>query len=157
MRSTHALVRCLKEKGLTLAMVESIACGMAAYKLSNIKGISEVLKGSVVCYRPEMKKQLLNISSTLIQQYTCESMQVTEALCRELSKKMTADVYAAVTGLASSNGTESKDKPVGSSFLCVLYKNKLHKRTKVFRGTPLEIKNKVCLELYDFIQSIVNA
>ncbi|MDF2455311.1 MAG: hypothetical protein K0R51_1304 [Cytophagaceae bacterium] len=157
MSEVHQLVRMLKDKNLTLGLAESVTCGMAAYKLSNVKGISEVLRGSIACYTPEVKIALFGISKRMIEKYTCESMQVTQALVTKLPKLIPADVYVAVTGLASPspNGSESKIKPVGTAFICVRYKNKLYKTKHVFKGTPLQIKNKICLELYRFISSIL--
>ncbi len=155
MSDVHKLVGILKEKELTLGLAESVTCGMAAYKLSNVKGISEVLRGSIACYTPEVKMSLLGISKRMIDKYTCESMEVTQALVTQLPKLIPADVYVAVTGLASSNGSESKTKPVGTAFICVRYKNKLYKTKHVFKGTPLQIKNKICLALYRFIYSIL--
>jgi len=157
MSEVHTLVRTLKERGLTLALAESVTCGMVAYKLSNVKGISEVLKGGIVCYTPEVKKSLLGISKKMIDECTCESSEVTEAMAKKLSSLIEADIYAAVTGLASSDGSESKNKPVGTTFICVNYKQKMYPLRKVFRGTPVEIKHKACLELYRFVTSILTS
>lgn len=157
MSDVHKLVRTLKEKKLTIGLAESVTCGMTAFKLSNVKGISEVLRGSIVCYTPEVKISLFGISKKMIDTHTCESMQVTQALVNKLPKLIPADVYAAVTGLASSNGSESKSKPVGTFFICVSYKNKLYKMKHVFKGTPIQIKNKICLALYRFIYTILQS
>jgi nicotinamide-nucleotide amidase len=70
-----------------------------------------------------------------------------------LSKLIKADIYAALTGLASEGGSETKNKPVGTVFFCILYKKKLFRSRKLFRGSPLEIKKKACLELYDLVGS----
>ncbi|MDB5256496.1 MAG: hypothetical protein JWM14_1191 [Chitinophagaceae bacterium] len=156
MSEVHHLVRLLKKKNLTLALAESVTCGMAAYKLSNVKGISDVLKGAIVCYTPEVKINLLGISKRMIDQYTCESMQVTESLAKNLHKIMPADIHVAVTGLASSDGSESRTKPVGSAFICLAYKGKTYKFKHVFKGTPLEIKNKTCIELYRFVCATIS-
>jgi nicotinamide-nucleotide amidase len=146
----------LKQKNLTLALAESVTCGMASHKLSNVKGISEVLKGGIVCYRPEVKNTLLGISKKMINQYTCESIEVTEALAKKLPGIISADIHVAVTGLASSDGSESKAKPVGSIFICVYYKNQIYKFKHVFKGTPLEIKNKACKALYQFVFTTIS-
>jgi nicotinamide-nucleotide amidase len=156
MSEVHRLVKILKEKGLTIALAESVTCGMAAYKLSNVKGISEVLKGAIVCYTPEVKRNLLGISKRMIDQYTCESMQVTEALAKNLHKIMPANIHIAVTGLASSDGSETRTKPVGSAFICITYKNKTYKYKHVFKGTPLQIKNKICIALYKFVRTTIS-
>lgn len=157
MSEVHKLVRILKEKKLTIGLAESVTCGMAAYKLSNVKGISAVLRGSIACYTPEVKMALFGISKSMIEKYTCESMQVTQALVTQLPDLIPADLYVAVTGLASADGSESKNKPVGTAFICVRYKNKVYKTKHVFRGTPIQIKDKICLALYRFVYTILQS
>ena len=128
-----------------------MTCGLAAHQLSTCKGISEVLKGSIVCYTPEVKMELLNVSRRMIETHTCESMEVTVALAKKLSNLITADIHASITGLASAGGTETKEKPVGTIFMSMKYRNKIFKEEKRFRGSPLEIRKKACLALYKFI------
>jgi nicotinamide-nucleotide amidase len=151
-RKINAFIKHLNKKGLTLAFAESITCGMAAHKLATVPGTSEVLKGSVVCYTPEVKHGLLGVPEKLMNKYTCESMQVTERLAAGLQKIIKADVYAALTGLAAPGGSETKEKPVGTVFFCINYKNKKIKQRKLFRGTPLQIREKACITLYELIK-----
>jgi nicotinamide-nucleotide amidase len=141
----------LQEQNLSLALAESITCGLAAHQLSTATGTSNVLKGSIVCYTEEVKTTLLKVPQKLIDRHTAESMQVTEALARNLRRLIKADIYGAVTGLASPGGSETKTKPVGTVFFCVKHGRKLFKKRKVFRGTPTEVRKKACLELYAFI------
>jgi nicotinamide-nucleotide amidase len=155
MNKIKLLIDSLKEKNLTLAIAESMTCGMATHKLSGMKGISDVLKGSVVCYTPEVKTGLMGIKESIIKKYTCESIEVTEALVKKLPGLIPADIHAAITGLASPGGSESKEKPVGTVFFCVRYKNKISRRKKIFRGSPAEIKEKACLEIYDLILNAI--
>lgn len=138
-----------------MALAESVTCGMAADKLSSCKGISEVLKGSLVCYTPEVKHDLLGVPWKLINACSCESMEVTRAMLKGLSKKLPADIMAAVTGLASEGGSETKHKPVGTVFFCVKYGKRELKERKVFKGTPAEIRKKACRNLYRLILSIL--
>ena len=144
-------IRTLKEKQLKLALAESMTCGLAAQLLAGVPGTSEVLAGSIVCYSPEVKTGLMGTGESMIARYSCESMEVTEALVKKLPKLIGADVYAAITGLASGGGSETKDKPVGTVFLVVYHKRKLFRQRKVFRGTPLAIRKKACYELYRMI------
>lgn len=150
---TNEMIRRMREAGLTLALAESITCGLAAHKLSSCVGVSDVLKGSIVCYMPEAKSEVLGISQEMMKKYSCESKQVTEAMARYLSKVITADLYASVTGLASSGGSETKEKPVGTVFYCVVHNNKVFHERKVYRGTPLKIKEQAAKGIYEFILS----
>lgn len=148
-------IRTLKEKKLSLALAESMTCGLGAHLLAGVPGTSEVLKGSVVCYTPEVKTGLFGISAAMIRRYTCESMEVTEVLARRLASLIPADIHAAITGLASKGGSECTGKPVGTVFLAILYNHKLYRQRLVFRGSPLEIRKKACFELYRMIQEII--
>lgn len=155
MRKTTALIHLLKERELMLALAESVTCGLAAHQLTTAKGASEVFRGGVICYQENVKKELLQVSSRLIDRYTAESQQVTDALAKNLPHIIEADVYAALTGLASPGGSEHKDKPVGTVFFSVLYKKKLHHERALFRGSPLLIKKKACDHLYALLISII--
>lgn len=154
-KKINSFIKRLKEKKLTLALAESMTCGLAAHMLSTVPGTAEVLKGSLVCYTPEVKTGVLKVPKKLIDRFTAESMEVTEALARNLSKIMKADIYAAITGLASSDGSETKNKPVGTVFFCILYRKNISKERKVFNGTPLEVREKACLNLYSHIIKMI--
>lgn len=151
----NAFIKTLQQKKLTLALAESVTCGMATHKLATCKGTAEVLAGSIICYTPEIKKRLLKVPPAIINKYTCESAEVTETLAKNLSRLITADIHAAITGLASKGGSETKEKPVGTIFFCVQYKNKIFRQKRLFRGSPLIIREKACLELYRYILSII--
>jgi nicotinamide-nucleotide amidase len=155
-KNADNLVKLLQKKKLTLFLAESITCGMAADKLGACKGTSEVLAGSVVTYMPESKMQLLGISKTMIDKYTCESKEVTDAMAKKSAKLVKADIYAALTGLASNGGSENKSKPVGTVFFTVIFGKKIARKRKVFNGTPTQIRKKACLELYGMIGELVD-
>ena len=147
----------LAEKKLTLSLAESITCGLASHQLSTAPGTSEVFRGSVVCYSSGVKKSLFRVSQKMIDQYTAESKQVTEKLAKNLGKIIPAEIQAAITGLASADGTESKKKPVGTVFFCVVYKRTTVNERHVFRGTPLQIRKMAVRKLFDLIEKLVKA
>jgi nicotinamide-nucleotide amidase len=154
-KKVNDFIKTLMNLQLSLAFAESMTCGLSAHLLSTCKGTSEVLKGSVVCYTPEMKMELLGVSSVLIRRYSPESRQVTASMAEKLRKLVKADIHAAVTGLASPGGSETAGKPVGTVFYSVLYGKRAYNERLVYNGTPLEIRRKAALGLYDFILKIV--
>lgn len=155
LNKANSLIKHLKEEGLTLALAESMTCGLAAAKLSSCVGVSDVLLASLVCYTPKAKIQLLQVTQAAIRRYSCESQEVTRQMANNLSKNIRADVYAAITGLASSDGSETAEKPVGTVFYAIRYQDKTHDFRKVFRGTPLDVKTKAAVELYQLILKVV--
>jgi nicotinamide-nucleotide amidase len=156
-KSNTRIVKFCKENNLTLAFAESMTCGLAAHQLSQVKGTSDAFKGSLVCYNGDVKSNLLKISKKLIGKHTAESQQVTDEMAKKLKRIFSADVYAAITGLATPGGSETKSKPVGTVFFAVLFRSKLFRLRKQFRGNALEIKRKACNELYRFIMAKVSA
>ncbi len=64
--------------------------------------------GSIVCYHPDVKNNLFGKREKLIQKYTTESAEVTDAVAKKLSKLIVADLYGAVTGCSIARFTASK-------------------------------------------------
>lgn len=147
------LIKSMAGMNLTLALAESITCGLASHQLNIVKGTSDVFMGSIVCYNESVKKKLLKIDPALIKKYTAESREVTDQLVKNLGKLFEADVYGAITGLATSDGSETKNKPVGTVFISILFRGKLTHQKIKFHGQPLEIKKKACKQLYKMIIS----
>ncbi len=141
MPSTIVLESCkaLAENNLTITFAESATAGSlcAAYALAPESG--KVLKGGIVCYDAVLKEHILRIPPGLIKKYTPESAEVTEQLCRRLKKLINADVYVAVTGLTTSGGSETREKPVGTMFIHMIWEDKSLGVREVYRGKPEEI------------------
>lgn len=141
MPSTIVLESCkaLAENNLTITFAESATAGSlcAAYAMAPESG--KVLKGGIVCYDAVLKEHILRIPPGLIKKYTPESAEVTEQLCRRLKKLINADVYVAVTGLTTSGGSETREKPVGTMFIHMIWEDKSLGVREVYRGKPEEI------------------
>lgn len=99
--------------------------------------------------------QLLQVKRATISRHTCESAEVTREMAENLSEQVEASIYAAITGLASSDGSVTRDKPVGTVFYAIHYQDETHDFRKVFRGSPLKIKTKAAVELYELILKLV--
>ncbi|RZL38460.1 MAG: CinA family protein [Pedobacter sp.] len=137
------LIRCgklLTEKKLTIALAESATAGRMAAEFSLLPNAGEFLKGGVICYDALIKEKHLKVSPALIEKYTPESAEVTKAAAKGLVNFMEADIHIAVTGLPSSGGSETIDKPVGTMFISAIYNgNDLFDERVLFTGKPEEI------------------
>ncbi len=154
-RITNRLVKLLQEYELKVAFAESMTCGLAAHQLSTVKGTSEVLLGSIVCYHPDVKTCVLGVKQSLIDRYSAESQEVTDELVRRLPRVMKADLYVAVTGLASPGGSQSGE-PAGTVFISAASgSKKIFREKKRFRGSPLEIKKKACAAMYRLLIDVI--
>jgi nicotinamide-nucleotide amidase len=149
------LVKLLQSRNMKLALAESMTCGEAAGRLASVQGTADVLLCSVVCYHESAKTCLLKVSRRTLKKFSAESQETTDAMTKTLKKLLNADVYAAVTGLASAGGSETKRKPVGTVFFSIIIGKKLHRVKKKFNGSPSEIRKKACDFLYREIVALV--
>jgi nicotinamide-nucleotide amidase len=147
----NILVEFLISQKLSIAFAESMTCGLLSHSLSTVKGISEVLKGGIVCYDESVKRELFYISSRVLKKHTAESQYVTDLMAKKLKSLISSDISAAITGLASPGGSETSKKPVGTVFFTFIYGKHKYNQKKLFRGKPLEIRKKACEEFYKFI------
>jgi nicotinamide-nucleotide amidase len=124
-------------KKLTIAFTESATAGRLAAEFSLIENAGQFLKGGLVCYDAGLKESILKIPHTLIEKYTPESAEVTEAITKGLSEFMDADLHIGVTGLIAPGGSETEEKPVGTIFVHCLCKGQtLFADRRVFDGDP---------------------
>lgn len=151
------LAKYLIENEITISFAESISGGMLASKLVETPGISSVLLGSIVCYNRSVKENLLGISKDLLDKYSCESHESSNAIAYAVKKLIPADLVVGITGLASSGGSESKDKPVGSIFLCVLYKGQQFEYKSILTGTRKEIRENTCLFTFSKVYQLLSS
>jgi nicotinamide-nucleotide amidase len=107
----------LIDKNLTIAFAESATAGYLSSQFSLVQKAGQFLKGGLACYDADLKKSLLGVSEGLIEAFTPESAEVTNAMCHGLTQLIPADIHVAVTGLTCPGGSETPEKPVGTIFL----------------------------------------
>ena len=130
----------LELKNLKIAFIESASSGYLSSQFSICKNSgAEILLGGLVSYDPSIKMDLLNINAELIEKYTAESAEVTEAMAIHGKKLFSqADIIVACTGLLKPGGSATKIKPEGTFFISILYLNKTHNFHYFIDGTPSE-------------------
>ncbi|NDK54619.1 CinA family protein [Pontibacter fetidus] len=149
------LVTKLRDNDLTIAFAESCTAGLLVSEFVKAKGISDVLKGSLVVYQPEVKMKLLSVKKKTLDLYTAESQQVTNEMVMGLKKMLNADISIAVTGLAGGGGSETDEKPVGTVFVSFLYDGKAEEFREVFDGSMQDIRKKTVDYIFDKLKGIL--
>ena len=99
----------LRERGLTLAVAESVTGGLVTARLTAVPGTSDVLKGGVVSYFSEVKYDLLDVPEGPV-----VSLEAAKAMADGVRKLLEADVGLGVTGVAGPE--EQEGQPVGTVF-----------------------------------------
>lgn len=114
----------LNEKKLSLGTAESCTGGNIAHLITTIPGSSKYFKGSIVSYSNEVKCNILNVSPSNIEQDGAVSESVVKEMALSAQRILKVDCAIAVSGVAGPDGG-SKDKPVGTVWVCTIYKNNI--------------------------------
>jgi nicotinamide-nucleotide amidase len=118
----EAVVKTLREQGLTLFTAESCTGGLAAKEITDVSGSSRVLKGGVVSYTNEIKQGLLGVSPETIARYT----EVSEACAAEMAEGARrlsgADLGISSTGYAEG-GEGVPEGMAGVVFVALSHRN----------------------------------
>lgn len=109
--------RCV-ERGLTVVTAESCTGGLVAHLLTEVPGSSAYLRGGVVAYADEVKREVLGVPAEVLAAHGAVSAQVAVAMAEGARTRLGADLGVGVTGVAGPDGgTESK--PVGLVYVAV--------------------------------------
>ena len=100
----------LRDRGMTLAIAESVTGGLVSGRLTAVPGASDVLRGALVSYASEVKFDLLDVPEGPV-----VSEAAAAAMASGVRRLLGADVGLALTGVAGP--TEQDGMPVGT--LCV--------------------------------------
>jgi nicotinamide-nucleotide amidase len=107
----------LAAQELNIAFAESATVGRMAAEFGLTDEAGKILKGGIVCYDAGVKEDLLKVDDKLVEDFTPESAEVTEAAAKGLRALMPAKIHVAITGLTCPGGSESPEKPVGTMFI----------------------------------------
>ena len=101
----------LRERGLTLATMESCTGGLLASTITDAPGSSAYFKGGLVSYATEMKLAW-GVSRAVVEEHGVISAECAREMARVARERLQADIGIGVTGVAGPELQE--DKPVGS-------------------------------------------
>ena len=129
----HEVGALLRQKGLTLGLVESASGGLVSHRISNIPGSSDYFKGSVTAYSNEVKSKVVGVSEATIYQYGAVSPEVAEEMAAGGKKILAADICLADTGIAGPGGA-TPDKPVGLFYIGLSHGERTYSQKHNFSG-----------------------
>jgi len=101
----------LRERGLSVATMESCTGGLLACTITDVAGSSSYFKGGFVAYTAEMKIAL-GVDEELVRRHGVVSQEVARDMARAARQRLGADFGIGVTGVAGPEPLE--DKPVGT-------------------------------------------
>jgi len=147
----HAVAGLLVERGLTLAVAESLTGGLVAARLVNVVGASAWFRGGVVAYASDVKHSLLDVPPGPV-----VSDAAAGAMASGVRAVLHADVGLAVTGVAGPDPQDG-EKP-GTVFLAI---DGLDDKPLVTRvtlpGDRERIRQFSCISLLDLLRHRLSA
>jgi len=111
-----AVGRLLRERGQTLSVAESCTGGGLGAMMTEIPGSSDYFWGGVIAYDNRVKRELLAVNATDLEQLGAVSDRVAEQMAAGVRSRLGTDWGLSVTGIAGpGGGTETK--PVGLVYI----------------------------------------
>lgn len=105
----------LRSTGGTVATAESLTGGLVCSALTEAPGASEVVRGGLVAYLPEVKEESLGVPGDLIAEHGVVSAPCALAMADGARDRLGADWAVATTGVAGPASSEGK--PPGTVFV----------------------------------------
>ena len=130
----QSLGELLLERGLTLASAESCTGGNIARMITSVPGSSSYYSGSVIAYENRIKSEVLGVDSRVIEEKGAVSREVVEQMANGVRAVLGTDTAISTSGIAGPDGG-TDDKPVGTTWICVQYREESYAKLYRFGGT----------------------
>ena len=108
----------LRDRGLSLAVAESLTGGLVGARLTAVPGASDVFRGAVVSYASAVKFDLLGLPEGPV-----VSTDAAKAMALGVRDRLGADVGIATTGVAGP--AEQERQPPGTVFLGLAHRDRV--------------------------------
>lgn len=99
----------LAARGWTLGVAESLTGGLVLAELVAVPGASAVLRGGVVAYATDLKRDLLGVPADLLAARGAVDPEVARHMARGVRVATAADVGLATTGVAGPDPQDGKE------------------------------------------------
>ncbi|WP_332695701.1 CinA family protein [Bosea sp. (in: a-proteobacteria)] len=146
------LLNISRERGITVATVESCTGGLVCGALTAISGSSSMVLGGLVTYSNEAKTALAGVPAELILEHGAVSEPVARAMAEGGRERLSARLAVSITGVAGPDGG-SEAKPVGLvHFACAGRDQTLHREKRFGALGRDEIRRLSVLEALDLLR-----
>ncbi len=129
----------LRQKVLTLGIVESATGGLISHRITDVSGSSDYYRGSVTAYSNKVKIKVVGVKEDTINKYGAVSHQVAEEMAQGGRKILASDICLADTGIAGPGGATS-EKPLGLFYIGLSHRGGTCSRQHNFPGNRAQNK-----------------
>ena len=131
----------LRQKGLTLGVVESATGGLISHLITNAPGCSDYYRGSVTAYSNEAKVKIVGVKEDTINRHGAVSSQVAEEMAQGGRKILAADICLTDTGIAGPSGA-TPGKPLGLFYIGLSHQTGTYSQKHDFHGNREQNKRR---------------
>ncbi len=148
------VVYLLKNKKYTIGIAESCTGGLIAKRFTDIPGSSIFFKYGVVSYSNEAKIKILKVKKSTIEKYGAVSQETAKEMVLGIKNILNPEISISVTGIAGPTGG-SKEKPVGTVFIGICFKDKVQVYHFQFKGSRKKIRLKTFKKVLFLLLSLL--
>jgi len=142
-----------RQRGLTVATVESCTGGLIFAALTDVEGASAVMDRGFVTYSNQAKQEMVAVAPRIIETSGAVSQACAAAMATGGLRASGCDIALSVTGIAGPTGG-SPEKPVGLVWMSVAKKQGPVQTQKfLFSGSRAEIRQAAILQGLNMILS----
>lgn len=118
---------------VSIGTVESATGGRIADRITNVSGISDYFKGSIVSYSNEIKNRLIGVNDYILSSKGAVSPETAVFMAEGGKILLNVDVCISDTGIAGPTGS-APEKPVGLFYLGLYSKDSVIFQKHLFNG-----------------------
>jgi nicotinamide-nucleotide amidase len=137
-----AVVTALRRRHATVATAESLTGGLVCATLVTVPGASDVVRGGIVAYAPDVKVDALGVPADLVDRAGTVDPRVARAMADGIRARLGAVYAVATTGVAGPDPSEGK--PVGTVHVAVAGPGEPSDHTYAFDGDRAAIRRQSC-------------
>jgi len=133
----------LVERGLTIAVAESLTGGQLVASLVDVPGASATVVGGVVAYDTAIKHSVLGVSAPLLAENGAVDPEVARQMASGVRVALAVDGRPADVGIATTGvaGPDPQDgKPVGTVYLGLAIAGRVESHALTLHGSRSEIR-----------------
>ena len=133
----------LVERGLTIAVAESLTGGQLVASLVDVPGASATVVGGVVAYNTAIKHSVLGVSAPLLAEKGAVDPEVARQMASGVRAALAVDGRPADVGIATTGvaGPDPQDgKPVGTVYLGLAMEGRVESYALTLSGSRSEIR-----------------
>ena len=152
------IVSLLTKLNKTISTMESCTGGGIVNAITNIPGASEVLKFSAVTYSNEYKIKM-GVSEDIINKYTVYSMEVADAMSKNIAMYSVSNYGIGVTGQLNRKDPHNNTSEMDKVYISIYDKDKDVYYNKVYTCeyvNRIDNKNEVISLVIEMLKSIIS-